>query len=127
VPCAATHEEAQFEPSGVAPSQARRLVRRTVGELVPEDVVDTAELLVSELVTNAVVHGSGIIVVVIDCADDQVSISVSDDEPAEPEIQPERPLALGGRGLRMIESLASAWGVRPRPDGPGKVVWVTLP
>jgi anti-sigma regulatory factor (Ser/Thr protein kinase) len=126
VPCA-THEVAHFEPSGVAPSQARRLVRRTVGDLVPEDVVETAELLVSELVTNAVVHGSGIIVVVIDCDDQHVSISVSDDEPAEPQIQPERPMAIGGRGLRMIESLASAWGVRPRSDGPGKQVWVQLP
>jgi serine/threonine-protein kinase RsbW len=126
VPCA-THEVARLEPSGVAPSQARRLVRRTVQDLVPSDVVDTAELLVSELVTNAVVHGSGVIVVAIDCEDRVVSIAVSDDAPARPQLQPERPMALGGRGLRMIESLASAWGVRPREDGPGKQVWVRLP
>jgi anti-sigma regulatory factor (Ser/Thr protein kinase) len=123
----ATHEVAHLEPSGVAPSQARRLVRRTVQDLVPGDVVDTAELLVSELVTNAVVHGSGVIVVAIDYEDRVVSIAVSDDAPGKPQLQPERPMALGGRGLRMIESLASAWGVRPREDGPGKQVWVRLP
>jgi anti-sigma regulatory factor (Ser/Thr protein kinase) len=126
VPCA-THQVARFEPSGVAPSQARTLVRRTVGELVPEDLLDTAELLVSELVTNAILHGSGMVIVAVDCEDDTVVLTVSDDEPTPPTLQPERLMALGGRGMRMIELLAGDWGVRPRTDGPGKQVWVRLP
>jgi anti-sigma regulatory factor (Ser/Thr protein kinase) len=126
VPCA-THQVARFEPTGVAPSQARTLVRRTVGELVPADLLDTAELLISELVTNAVLHGSGVVVVSVDCENHTVELAVSDDEPTPPALQPERLMSLGGRGMRMIESLAGDWGVRPRTDGPGKQVWVRLP
>jgi anti-sigma regulatory factor (Ser/Thr protein kinase) len=102
-------------------------VRELVTTLVTAEVVDTAELLVSELVTNAVVHGSGPVRLVIDCTNRCLSISVSDDEPAEPQLQPERLLSDGGRGLRMIESLAGAWGVTPSETGPGKDVWFQLP
>jgi anti-sigma regulatory factor (Ser/Thr protein kinase) len=103
------------------------MVRQTVTPLVSADVVDTAELLVSELVTNAVIHGSGTVRLVIDCTDHCLSVTVSDNEPVAPKLQPERPLSDGGRGLRMIESLASAWGVRLRADGRGKDVWFRLP
>lgn len=127
MPCA-THEELDLEPSGYAPAQARRMLRATVSALVPADVAHTAELLVSELVTNAITHGSGIVRLSIDCANHSLSVTVSDDEPSAPMIQPERMLSDGGRGLRMIESLASAWGVNPRDgDRPGKDVWFRLP
>lgn len=123
----ATHEVVHLEPSGFAPAEARRAVRRVVRPIVSEDVTETAELLVSELVTNAITHGTGIVTVSIDCADHELSVTVSDDEPTEPQLQPERLLALNGRGLRMIESLASSWGVRPHVGGPGKDVWFRLP
>jgi anti-sigma regulatory factor (Ser/Thr protein kinase) len=123
----ATHEVIHLEPSGAAPSQARRVLRRVLVDVVPEDMSHTAELLVSELVTNAITHGSGIVTVAIDCSDHALSVTVSDDEPSKPELQPERLMAMGGRGLRMIESLASSWGVTPRTDGPGKDVWFRLP
>jgi anti-sigma regulatory factor (Ser/Thr protein kinase) len=126
VPCA-MHEEIQLEPSGSAPAQARRLVRRVLADMVSDDLTDTAELLVSELVTNAITHGTGMVTLSIDCAKDELSVTVSDDDPKQPEIQPERLMALGGRGLRMIDSLASEWGVTPRTDGPGKDVWFRLP
>jgi anti-sigma regulatory factor (Ser/Thr protein kinase) len=90
-------------------------------------VAHTAELLVSELVTNAITHGTGKVRVAVDCADHCLSVTVGDDEPTSPELQPERLLSMGGRGLRMIESLASSWGVKPRPDGHGKDVWFRLP
>jgi anti-sigma regulatory factor (Ser/Thr protein kinase) len=123
----ATHEERTLEPSEVAPSQARRLVREALGGKVSADVMDTAELLVSELVTNAVIHGSGTVVVTVDCDRGTASISVSDEGRSLPRVQPERPMALGGRGLRMIDSLAGEWGVEPGPGGHGKQVWVRLP
>jgi anti-sigma regulatory factor (Ser/Thr protein kinase) len=122
-----THEVVHLEPSGSAPAQARRVVRKVLNHIVPEDVSHTAELLVSELVTNAITHGTGMVTLAIDCSDHSLSVTVSDDEPTEPELQPERLMALGGRGLRMIESLASSWGVKPREDGPGKDVWFRLP
>lgn len=126
MPCA-THEVLELEPSGIAPAQARRMLRETVASLVPADVAHTAELLVSELVTNAITHGRGVVRLSIDCADHCLSVTVSDDEPATPQVQPERLMSDGGRGLRMIESLASAWGVNPRHDSPGKDVWFRLP
>jgi two-component sensor histidine kinase len=116
-----------LEPSGYAPAQARRMLRETVASLVPADVAHTAELLVSELVTNAITHGRGVVRLAIDCADHCLSVTVSDDEPATPTVQPERLLSDGGRGLRMIESLASSWGVSPRNGVPGKDVWFRLP
>jgi anti-sigma regulatory factor (Ser/Thr protein kinase) len=116
----------ELEPSGTAPAQARRAVRRALNDQLSEDVTDTAELLVSELVTNAITHGTGTVTVSIDCAGDSLSVTVSDDDPGEPLLQPERLMALGGRGLRMIESLASSWGVKPRVGSPGKDVWFRL-
>jgi two-component sensor histidine kinase len=103
------------------------VVQQVVTPLVTADVAHTAELLVSELVTNAVVHGTGMVRLVIDCADHCLSVTVSDDDPAQPAIQPERLMSDGGRGLLMIESLAGSWGVKPRGDGPGKDVWFRLP
>jgi two-component sensor histidine kinase len=126
VPCA-THEVLDLEPSGFAPAQARRLVRDVVAPLVPPDVAHTAELLVSELVTNAITHGTGTVHISIDCANHCLSVTVGDDEPTIPEMQPERLLSMGGRGMRMVEALASAWGVTPRADGGGKDVWFRLP
>jgi anti-sigma regulatory factor (Ser/Thr protein kinase) len=116
-----------LEPSGFAPAQARRMVREVVSPLMPADVAHTAELLVSELVTNAITHGSGQVRVCIDCADHCLSVMVGDEEPTSPSVQPERLLSMGGRGLRMMESLASSWGVNPRSDGSGKDVWFRLP
>src|SRR5206468_3999924 len=89
VPCA-THEVRDLEPSGFSPAQARRMVRDLVAPLVPADVAHTAELLVSELVTNAITHGSGLVRISVDCVDHCLSVTVGDDEPARPEIQPER-------------------------------------
>jgi anti-sigma regulatory factor (Ser/Thr protein kinase) len=123
----ATHEVLDLDPSGFAPAQARRMVREFVSPLVPADVAHTAELLVSELVTNAITHGSGVVRVSVECADHCLSVTVGDDEPTTPEVQPERLMSMGGRGLRMMESLASAWGVSPRQTGPGKDVWFRLP
>lgn len=103
------------------------MVRDVVTPLVPADVAHTAELLVSELVTNAVMHGSGTVRLSVDCAEDCLSVTVSDEAPSTPQVQPERLMSDGGRGLRMIESLSSSWGVNPRTDSPGKDVWFRLP
>lgn len=126
VPCV-SHDSLDLEPSGYAPSQARRMVRQVVTGLVTPDVAHTAELLVSELVTNAITHGSGTVRLSVDCASHCLSVVVSDDDPESPQVQPEKLMSTGGRGLQMMESLASAWGVSPRSDGPGKDVWFRLP
>jgi anti-sigma regulatory factor (Ser/Thr protein kinase) len=94
---------------------------------VAADVAHTAELLVSELVTNAVTHGRGVVRLVIECIDSSLSVTVSDDDPTTPRVKQAELMALGGRGLQMIDALASSWGVTPHSDGPGKDVWFRLP
>jgi anti-sigma regulatory factor (Ser/Thr protein kinase) len=118
----------ELEPTLAAPAQARRFVRSTLGDGVTRETLDLAELLTSELVTNAIRHGSGQVSVSVRCRDGvlSVSVSVSDDDAAMPVVPPEEPLALGGRGVRMVQRLAQDWGVSPRENGPGKVVWFRL-
>ena len=121
------HRVVRLDPSAVAPAQARRAVRDVAFPVVNGEVADTAELLASELVTNAVMHGTGFVTLAIDRCEQTLEVSVGDDSPGIPQVQPERPLSLGGRGLRMVAALAGEWGVKPRGDGPGKMVWFRLP
>ncbi len=88
-------------------------------------VVDVALVLVSELVTNAVLHGQGSPRLSIEAGPDgALCVGVGDDDSRHPVVQEVDEDSLGGRGLRLLESLASRWGVRPEP--PGKVVWFEL-
>lgn len=112
-----------------SPAQARRLTRsRLTGWSVCEDTCDTAALVVSELVTNAIVHtASNQIVCELHDGDDLVRISVRDEgfAPGEPHPSPQRPEEEHGRGLLLVEALCCAWGAQEH--GPGLVVWAELP
>nr|BFD85444.1 hypothetical protein StreXyl84_48450 [Streptomyces sp. Xyl84] len=112
-----------------SPAQARRLTRRRLtGWSVCEDTCDTAALVVSELVTNAIVHtASNQIVCELLDGDDLVRISVRDEgcAPGEPHPSPQRPEEEHGRGLLLVEALCHAWGAQEQ--GPGLVVWAELP
>ena len=89
------------------------------------EVVDVARVLVSELVTNAVIHGhSSPRLDVGTGARGALYVGVGDDDSRYPVVQDGDDDSLNGRGLRLLESLASRWGVRPDP--PGKVVWFEL-
>jgi anti-sigma regulatory factor (Ser/Thr protein kinase) len=90
-------------------SAARRLVNGHTTMLGAEQRED-AVLMVSELVTNAVVHGVGAISLRIDIEADAVRVEVADDGNVALEPSPE-PGAHGGWGLRIVEQLADDWGV----------------
>lgn len=113
-------------PCDTAPAAARAAVRAATSGVDPT-IADTAVLLTSELVTNAVTHGRGIVTLSIDCSSEFVEVAVGDDAPDAPVVQPDRPLAVGGRGMRMTAAMSSAWGVAPREGQAGKVVWFRLP
>ena len=92
------------------------------------EVRRTASLLVSELVTNALVHGrSGATLDVGLDARGVLRVVVHDDSPVPlPAVdQQPRTSAEGGRGLLIVSLLAARWGVEPGPDG-GKAVWFEL-
>ncbi|HVT65629.1 MAG TPA: ATP-binding protein [Mycobacteriales bacterium] len=121
----ATREVLTLVSSRQAPAEARRAVHDFATAVSPS-TARTAELLASELVTNAVTHGRGEVRLVMEYDSDGLAVTVTDDEPAMPEVATASPAAQGGRGLRMVEVLSSAWGVKPDRRGHGKGVWFRL-
>ncbi len=129
-PGAAAERRFRFElaahPGSVA--QARRLSRARLSHwAVCEDTCDTAELVVSELVTNAIVHAAGQRVVCeLQDAGDLVRIAVCDEgcAPGEPHPSPRRPDEEHGRGLLLVAAVSRAWGAQD--TGPGLLVWAEI-
>jgi anti-sigma regulatory factor (Ser/Thr protein kinase) len=89
------------------------------------DEADTAEVLTSELVTNAVRHADGDRVGVDVQSDGMVRVAVADETQALPVLQHAGSLDTQGRGIAMVNQLARRWGVELRAGG-GKVVWFEL-
>lgn len=101
---------------------------RLNGWSVCEDVCDTAALVVTELVTNALVHtASSLIVCELHDGEDLVRIAVRDEgcAPGAPRSSRARPEEEHGRGLLLIDALCHAWGAHEH--GPGLLVWAELP
>ena len=108
--------------TGSACGVGRRFVIDTLGGWgVPEPVVEIAVLVTSELVANAVNHAPppGVLRVLAD--DERVRIEISDASRREPRIVRPGAATAGGRGLLLVDQLATRWGWDVRP--PGKVVW----
>jgi anti-sigma regulatory factor (Ser/Thr protein kinase) len=107
-----------------APSAARAFVRQHMPDGELRSRLPTAELLVSELVTNAVRYGKGeSIRVAVDQGDRRLVVSVSDSNPALPQRRDDED-AYGGRGIVLVDALASGWGAEE--SGDGKTVWFAL-
>ncbi|NUR09983.1 MAG: ATP-binding protein [Nocardioidaceae bacterium] len=113
-------------PSDVtAPRRARHLVESACGDLCSPQV-DTARLLVTELVANAVQHGAAPVVLHVARDDGALRVEVQD---AGPDLPSMLEGAQGGRacGLWVVAALASEWGVTEHDNGvPGKRVWFVL-
>lgn len=108
-----------------SPAAARRRVAEACADL-PRDLVDTAKLLTSELVSNAVQHGVGQVLLTIHRDDDEVSVEVRDEGAATPEPHCCDPDAEHGRGLALLEALATRWTTSGAESGSGTVVWFCL-
>ncbi|MFI9467243.1 SpoIIE family protein phosphatase [Streptomyces sp. NPDC052492] len=105
---------------------ARVLAARQLGEWGLDGLVDATELLVSELVTNALRHGDGPGPVGLRLLRDEVlTVEVADGgSTLTPHPRRARTTDEGGRGLFLVAKLSRRWGSRPAPDG--KVVWAEL-
>ncbi len=108
------------EPGSIA--RARQAVRRTSTAWGIEEV-PAAELVVSELVANAVLHGWGHVVLRLFDTGAGLRIEVEDSNPAPPVTADGHPGRVGGYGMQIIERLAE-WGWRPA--GAGKLVWARM-
>jgi anti-sigma regulatory factor (Ser/Thr protein kinase) len=108
-----------------APSRARDFVRQAYCDEHNASVLDEAALLVSELVTNAIRHGSPPLTTEVECVGTQgMQVRVSDGNPAVPAVRAATPDAESGRGTALVDLLSDAWGVEPMDHG--KAVWFRL-
>jgi hypothetical protein len=116
--------------SAESPGVARRIVRRHIGRNpLPDTVEDTALLLTSEVVTNAVLHTRGRLhLAVRPTPAGGIRVEVSDTSAALPRRQDYGLEVTTGRGVRLLSSLASDWGVEhpAAADGFTKTVWFEL-
>jgi anti-sigma regulatory factor (Ser/Thr protein kinase) len=104
---------------------ARRFAERTMTDWsVDGERFETARLLVSELVANAVTHAETDVTLQLDLSPERLRIEVRDGADGEPRARRPRHDDPTGRGLMIVEALADRWGVEPTP--PGKTVWFEL-
>lgn len=119
----------ELAPHPGSAAQARKLTRAHLsGWAVCDDTCDAAALVISELVTNAIVHtASSRIVCELHDIDDRVRIAVRDEGWAPGEPHPARRVAPEeehGRGLLLVAAVSTAWGAQE--TGPGLLVWAEL-
>ena len=110
---------AETVPTSVA--RIRRFVTASCRDIAPGVEPDTVALLVSELATNALVHGDGQVRVRVLPTAGGVRVEVHDGSPVLPAKRDATLLDEGGRGVALVEALSSSWG--SQVDGAGKTVW----
>lgn len=111
-----------------SPALARDFARRSGCVDHALEVLDDALLLISELVTNSVLHGGPPIVLAIDCDGRGLHVRVRDGAPNPPVARSAGADAEDGRGMSLVDLLSDTWGVEPVADdhGVGKEVWFEL-
>ena len=113
-----------FEASSEAPGAARRFLIEMLEGLGCANRFVDAELVVSELVTNAVIHARTDLSVALTFSPAAIRIEVRDRNTTPPTPRSPSALATSGRGLPLMDALTSSWGVNRFGDG--KVVWAQL-
>ena len=89
------------------------------------DLSDDVRLIVAELVTNAMLHATGPINLILDLRDQGVRVEVIDESPTMPTTPPPSMTGTNGRGLAIVAALSCEWGVDRLPTG-GKSIWADI-
>jgi anti-sigma regulatory factor (Ser/Thr protein kinase) len=127
-------QQAEYPRNPRAVREARHWLRDILARWDVIDVIDSAGLLLTELITNAVVHAQSQVRVVASIADGMLEVGVADEAShthlgpaslAQPSEIPLAGLVERGRGLALVAHLADAWGVAALDRG--KQVWFRLP
>jgi len=116
--------EIDLPPSRESPRLARRFIEATLEGWGCAGLLDTATLLVSEAVGNAVLHAGSEVQLTLRLGAERLRVEVTDRSTVVPHRREAADSDLGGRGSGLIELLADAWGITGRPDG--KTVWFDL-
>jgi serine phosphatase RsbU (regulator of sigma subunit)/anti-sigma regulatory factor (Ser/Thr protein kinase) len=117
--------EAELPAELTAVRRARDMVRAATTPLgLSEDDVDTVILIVSELVTNALVHGAAPVTLRVRSSASRCYVEVADAARYRPHRRVARETDENGRGLELLQAMSRRWGVRPQVTG--KVVWAQL-
>jgi anti-sigma regulatory factor (Ser/Thr protein kinase) len=116
--------ERELPAVATAPAEARQVARQACQEWGVPDAADDVALVVSELVTNAVVHAKTPLILAIEHEGPTLAVAVGDGQPATPWMADQTPEQSGGRGLVIVSHLATTWGVVRTVLG--KTVWVSL-
>lgn len=111
------------DPSSV--QEARRFVRETLSLWALESLAQDAQLVVSELVTNAIIHAKSRPELRLSRHEGNLRVEVLDDGMGTPDPRPPNETDEGGRGLYLIGALTAAWGIEEIASG-GKTVWAEL-
>ena len=114
----------RLPPHPTSPAAARRHVTRVLESAALAELVDTTALLVSELVTNAVLHAATSIDLCCKVDHGSVCVEVRDRSKGSPRPRHHDSGSVTGRGLEMVDLLADQWGVDT--DADGKTVWFVL-
>jgi anti-sigma regulatory factor (Ser/Thr protein kinase) len=115
-----------LRPDATEVSRSRHVIGSVLQRSGCVNSCDDTELIVCELVANAVEHATSEVRVQVSRAGDTLRVEVHDDGTGDPEVQSPQPLSESGRGLMIVESIAAQWGVIPSTGG-GKTVWAEQP
>lgn len=113
----------ELPPQPSSASRARALAREQIAGL-PGETIDTVALLVTELVTNAVLHARTDLHLEVEVRPQAVVLRVSDGSARTPVVRHYRTDDVTGRGVALVEALATRWGVETTPTG--KCVWCEI-
>jgi DNA-binding NarL/FixJ family response regulator len=122
---AAATARAKLEAQPQSAASARRFVDETLHRWQCDELFDVVGLLTSELVTNAILHAQSEIELSVSMTPDAIRIDVVDHSASMPTPRAAAQEDTSGRGLGLVEALATSWGVDERPGG--KSVWFELP
>lgn len=115
----------QADPEGL--SEARTIVRQALTDWAMAELADDAELVTGELLVNVLLHTEGGAVLTLEVLPEpvrRVRLSVQDRSSAWPRRRSPGETATSGRGLLLLDAVATRWGIEPR--GEGKAVWCEI-
>jgi hypothetical protein len=113
-----------FLPVPLAARAVRRFVADSLRGWCHDSLIHDAELVVSELASNALLHASSPFRVTVSCEESAVKLAIHDASVVVPTHSKLGPLASGGRGVGIVAALSRRWGTDELTDG--KVVWAEL-